>query len=148
MKQLVMVGLVGLVCACGGRGGNGSGPPQDERDISIGKWQFGGKTFYSVHDSPSGGFIVLEQPAHVWRCSLEGKGCTTIDTCPVTTPGPTGPTNGSSTTGSSSTAIGVACPQICDCMGNDCRYYCGANIVLEHNVEHHLPPELTAPTAP
>ena len=159
MRQLVMVGLVGLVCACGGRGGNGTGPPDDERPISFGKWKWdaAGKTYYSFHDSPSGGIIVLEQPAHVWRCNDKGEGCTIIDSC-VTTTGPslTGssgpppvPAPAAAVVGGTGSGSGVvACPQICDCMGADCRYYCGNGIIKVGTDERHLQLQLPLPTAP
>jgi hypothetical protein len=125
MKQLVMVGLVGLICACSGRGGSG-GPPPGEPVESFGLWYKDGYTFYSTHD-PKTQELVIVQATAVWRCNIDGTSCTNVPLAgclPAPLPNPSG----------SSTAPvpppPVACPAVCNCMSSkDCNYYCGNSFI-------------------
>jgi len=127
MKQLVMVGLVGLICACSG--GRDRGPPPGDPVESFGQWQKDGYTFYSVTD-PDGGGLVVVQAAAAWHCKIDGTGCNniTLTAClpapsagapapPAPAPPPAPPPPG-------------ACPAVCNCMSTtDCNYYCGNSII-------------------
>jgi hypothetical protein len=139
MKQLAMVGLVALICACGG--GHDRGPPSGEPIESFGQWVKDGYTFYSVNDPKTGAFVVV-QAAAVWRCNIDGTSCTNIPLSGCLSTGP----SGSASPGAPpppppapDSTVPVACPAVCNCMSTtDCNYYCG-NKYIDSGSGHPFP---------